>query len=99
MIRLSIVLFCAVCWSSVVLAEEANGTPTLILDTPTATNVNYNAVETETVTVFESRMFPGFRPCRPEDYRKQDNDPIACQDEDVARMLSTRDPKDRKSVV
>jgi len=97
MVRLTIVFLAAVYWSGVVLAEGSNGAPTLILDTPTATKVNYRAVETETITVYESRMFPGFRACTPEDYRKQDHDPIACQNDDVARMLSTRDPSNQRN--
>lgn len=44
----------------------------------------------ETVTVYKSKMFPGFRTCTPEDYRNQD-DPIACQDDAAARVLSTRE--------
>lgn len=49
------------------------------------------AVKFETVTVYKSKMFPGFRPCTPEDYRDKVDNPIACQDDEVARMLSTRE--------
>ena len=35
-------------------------------------------------------MLPGFRPCTTEDYRNQDTDPVACQDEEGARVISTR---------
>ena len=45
----------------------------------------------ETITIYQSNFLPGFRPCTPEDYRKKDRDPITCQDDDVARMLSTRE--------
>ena len=45
----------------------------------------------ETITIYQSNFLPGFRPCTPEDYRKQDRDPIACQDDDVARVLTTRE--------
>lgn len=97
MVRLTIVFLAAVYWSGVVLAEgPSEEAPELILDSPTATKVNYREVETETITVYESRMFPGFRACTPEDYRKQD-DPIACQDDNVARMLSTRDPSSQRN--
>ncbi len=54
------------------------------------------AVETETFTIYESKVFPGFRPCTTEDYRNQDFDPVACQDDDISRRISTRDP-DRQS--
>ena len=100
MMKLAITMLTVCFTGSVVLAEEtseASGTSKLILDAPSATNVNYRAVETETVTVYESRMFPGFRSCRPEDYRKVDHSPIACQDDDVARMLSTRDPNAQRN--
>lgn len=100
MIRLTTILFAAIFSSSVLLAEDtavSSGSPQLILDTPAATTVNYRAVESETITVYESRIFPGFRACRPEDYRRVDHDPIACQDDDVARMLSTRDPDARRN--
>lgn len=99
MVRLTIVFLYAVYWSGVVLAEGSSEAPKIILDAPTATKLNYRAVETETITVYESRIFPGFRACTPEDYRKQDHDhdPIACQDDDVARMLSTRDPSAQRN--
>jgi len=93
--RVVIALLAAAYSTGIVLAEEpasSIGTPQLVLDSPTASKVNYRDVETESITVYDSRIFPGFRTCTPEDYRKQDYDPIACQDDEVSRMLSTRDP-------
>lgn len=90
----------ALCWQGLVLAEEAESAkepPEIVLDTPASKPASkkegskQKAVETETVTVYESKVFPGFRKCEPEDYRNQDYDPIACQDDDAARVLSTRE--------
>ena len=83
-------LIIAIFWSGIVLAAEppiedsirsASETPKLKLDiTP---------INIETYTIFESKLFPGYRPCASEDYRNQDY-PIFCKDEAVARHLSTR---------
>ena len=70
--------------------RSARDTQKLDLDTSTVTKNSKQSIRIESYTVFESNFLPGFRSCTPEDYRKQDGDPIACQDEDVARMLSTR---------
>ena len=91
----------ALCWQVAVLAEDADTVqkpPEIVLDAPPANKEasQRQPVETETITIYESKVFPGFRPCEPEDYRNQDYDPIACQDDDVARMLSTRE-EDRQS--
>ena len=87
--------------SSILLADEpAEGIapPEIVLDaTPAAQKrVKQQAVETETFTIYESKVFPGFRPCTTEDYRNQDFDPVACQYDDISRRISTRDP-DRQS--
>ena len=91
----------AISWYGVVLAEDADTAqepPEIVLDAPPANKeaTRRQHIETETITIYESKVFPGFRPCEPEDYRNQDYDPIACQDDDVARTLSTRD-EDRQS--
>ncbi len=72
-------LIIAIFWSGIVLAAEP---PKLKLDiTP---------INIETYTIYESKLFPGYRPCTSEDYRNQDS-PIFCKDEAVARHLSTRE--------
>ncbi len=63
----------------------------LNLDTSPTKQVSKQTFQGETFTVYESKVFPGFRPCTPEDYRNQRYDPIACQDYDASRMMSTRD--------
>jgi hypothetical protein len=91
----------AMSWSSILLADEpAEGIapPEIVLDAKPAAQkrVKQQAVETETFTIYESKVFPGFRPCTTEDYRNRDSDPVACQDDDISRRISTRDP-DRQS--
>ena len=77
--------------------RSARDTQQLDLDTSTITKSSKQPVRIESYTVYESNFLPGFRPCTPEDYRKQDGDPIACQDDDVARMLSTRSTDERRN--
>ncbi len=73
--------------------SEAQPPPEIIVDAPPPTQspVKQESVETETVTIYDSKVLPGFRPCTTEDYRNQDRDPVACQDEESARVISTRD--------
>lgn len=83
-------------WPSILLADEPTAAiepPEIVFDAPPAQReVKQRAVDTKTITVYESKVFPGFRPCTTDDYRNIDYDPLACQDEDVSRMLSTREP-------
>ncbi len=84
-------LIIAIFWSGIVLAAEpptedsfksASESPKLKLDiTP---------INIETYTIYESNLFPGYRPCVAVDYRNRGN-PIFCKDEAVARHLSTRE--------
>ena len=46
--------------------------------------------QSEKVTIYESKFFPGFRPCTSQDYRNHDFGPVACQDTTAARTLSSR---------
>lgn len=62
----------------------------LNLDTSPAKQVSKQTTQIETFTVYDSKIFPGFRPCTPEDYKNRGRDPVACQDEAESRMLSTR---------
>ena len=95
MIKAIIALSFAMLWSGVVLSEEAKEIaepPEIVLDAPPPKqNTSSPADQYETITVYESKVLPGFRPCTPEDYRSQDHDPIACQDEEAARVISTRE--------
>ena len=92
-----ILLLLAIVWSAAVLAAEdtnsAQPPPEIVIDAPPPIQspVKQEAVETETVTIYESNVLPGFRPCTPEDYQNHDSDPVACQDEENARIISTRD--------
>ena len=92
-----ILLLLAIVWSAAVLAAEdtnsAQPPPEIVIDAPPPIQspVKQKAVETETVTIYESNVLPGFRPCTPEDYHNHDSDPVACQDEENARIISTRD--------
>ncbi len=84
MVRVIGVLLIAFFYSGIVLADEAvevTAPPEIDLSAPTGSR---------TVTIYESKVFPGFRPCTYKDYRNQDYDPIACQDDEAARVLSIR---------
>lgn len=52
--------------------------------------IDPQSAETTTVTIYESKVFPGFRPCTEQDYRNYDYSPIACQDDEAAKVLSIR---------
>lgn len=76
-------------------ASEAQPPPEIVIDAPPPTQspVKQEATraKTETVTIYDSKVLPGFRPCTTEDYRNQDTVPVACQDEESARVISTRE--------
>ena len=89
-----VVLFC----TGTVLAEqgtEVSKPPEIVLDAPPAekADLSLQTVETKAVTLYESKFFPGFRPCTSQDYHDHDYSPVACQDTDAARVLSTREEK------
>ena len=77
--------------------SDAKPPPAIVIDAPPPTQspvkqkTGKRETETETVTIYKSRVLPGFRPCTTEDYRNKDRTPIACQDEEGARAISTRD--------
>lgn len=95
MIRVISVLLITMSWSVIVLADEpaeVTEPPEIVLDAPSPEKeAQPQAVETETITIYESKIFPGFRPCTPEDYRNKQYDPIACRDDEASRTISTRD--------
>ena len=72
---------------------EVSKPPEIVLDAPPAIKEDRSsqAVETEAATVYESKFFPGFRPCTSQDYHNHDYTPVACQDSEAARVLSTRE--------
>ena len=72
---------------------EAQAPPEIVIDAPPPTQspVKQETGQIETVTVYERRVLPGFRPCTTEDYRNQDAEPVACQDSEESRVISTRD--------
>ena len=73
--------------------RDAQPPPEIVIDAPPPTQspVKQETYDTETVTIYESKVLPGFRPCTSEDYQNHDIDPVACQDEENARIISTRD--------
>ena len=89
--------FLSIVWAVNVIAadktREAQPPPEIVIDAPPPVQspVKQESVETETVTIYESNVLPGFRPCTPEDYQNHDIDPVACQDDENARIISTRD--------
>lgn len=90
------ILMCALLLLGKTSAEEssvAQPPPEIVIDAPSPTQspIKQDAERTETVTIYDSKVLPGFRPCTTEDYRNQDRDPVACQDEEAARVISTRD--------
>jgi len=78
-------------------ANEALPPPEIVIDSPPPTQspVKQETRETkaETVTIYESKVLPGFRPCTPEDYQNTDGDLVACEDTEEARVISTRDKR------
>jgi len=73
--------------------SEAQPPPELVIDAPLPTQspVVPKTTETEAVTIYDSKVLPGFRPCTTEDYQNHDADPVACENEEEARVISTRD--------
>jgi hypothetical protein len=87
---------CTLLSSGIIYAEEttiAQPPPEIVIDAPAPTQspVKQEIERTKTVTIYDSQVLPGFRPCTTEDYRKQDTDPVACQDEEASRVISTRE--------
>jgi hypothetical protein len=88
--------------SSVVSAEEgsdAKSPPEIVIDAPPPTQSPVKQGEdtgvgkSDTITVYKSKVLPGFRPCTSEDFRNHDKPPIACEDEEAAREISTREQR------
>ncbi|MEM7401164.1 MAG: hypothetical protein AAF304_04360 [Pseudomonadota bacterium] len=73
--------------------RDAQPPPEIVIDAPPPTQspVKNESVETETVTIYESKVLPGFRPCTTKDYQNSDIDPVACEDTEEARVISTRE--------
>ena len=103
---ISLASLLAIMCATIVVAEEnseAQPPPEIVIDAPPPmqspvkqeadqrANQSGSSAGTETVTIYESKVLPDFRPCTTEDYRNQDTDPLACQDEESARVISTRD--------
>ncbi len=104
MIRLTLVFLLTMFWTATLTADEPEDIsqpPEMVLDAPPAQkeDPSMQAVEAKDVTVFESKFFPGFRPCTSQDYHNRDFSPVACQDIDTARVLSTREDEESASLV
>ena len=71
--------------------KKAISPPDMISGTPPAVRADTMQQEpqAETVTIYESKFFPGFRPCTSQDYRDHDFGPVACQNTTAARTLSS----------
>jgi len=99
LLLMSLLLICIVMGVSIASAEEvseAQPPPEIVIYAPPPTQSPVKqepkVIETtETVTIYDSKVLPGFRPCTTEDYRNQDTDPVACEDSEEARIISTRD--------
>ena len=94
MSRVTTLLFVAMLWPGWATSEESDTATEpldLDLDTTSTHQGTGQPVKYETITVYESKVFPGFRTCTPEDYRNKDHNPIACRDDEAARVLSTRE--------
>ena len=71
-----------------ILAEDnerdAQPPPEIVIDAPPPTQspVKQENYETETITIYDSKVLPGFRPCTTKDYQNSDIDPVACEDDD-----------------
>lgn len=83
-----------VLWSAPLLAEmdgEISEPPEIVLGAPSAAKPDSepHKAQTENVTIYESRFFPGFRPCTSQDYHDHDFGPVACQDAAAARALAS----------
>lgn len=81
-------------WVAPSLAEtggEVSGPPEIVSGAPPAAEPGSepHMTQTEKETIYESRFFPGFRPCTPQDYHDHDFGPVACQDPAAARALSS----------
>lgn len=90
------ILLGVMCWAAPLLAEtgaEVSEPPEIVLDAPPAAKPDSepHISQTEKETVYESRFFPGFRPCTSQDYHDHDFGPGACQDTAAARALSSPD--------
>jgi len=77
-------------------ASEAQAPPEIVIDAPPPTQSpvkkETGSIETsESVTVYERKVLPGFRPCTTEDYQNADGDIVACENSEEARVISTRD--------
>lgn len=94
-------LLAILCATSISAEEtsEAQPPPEFVIDAPPPTQSpvkreadrSGTVTGAETVTIYNSKVLPGFRPCTTEDYRNQDTNPVACQDEEGARVISTRE--------
>ena len=75
--------------------RDAQPPPEIVIDAPPPTQSpvkqEHENVETETVTIYDSKVLPGFRPCTTKDYQNSDIDPVACEDTEEARVISTRE--------
>ncbi len=99
MVRIMCTWLIAISCTLVAAADEFARPPAMVEGAPAANNAadqgSAKPVRIKTITIYDSKVFPGFRSCTSEDYRNQDRDPIVCQDDDVARMLSAREENDQ----
>ncbi len=99
-IKKHIIFLLVFVWPSLLMAEETDVSPEIVLDTPPPESINaeqQQSFETETVTIYESKFLPGVRPCTEEDNRGQATKPVACRDEIVSKELATRNNNYRSS--
>jgi len=104
----SLLMAWAVLSAGIVSAEEATEAqppPEIVIDAPPPTQSPIKnetaSVETdESITVYDKKVLPGFRPCTTKDYQNSDTDLATCEDEEEARIISTRDVNnDREDLI
>jgi len=92
-----------ICLASVSAEEPsvAQPPPEIVVDAPPPTQspVKQESIESETVTIYDSNVLPGFRPCTTQDYRDANGDVVACEDAEEARVISTRDKNESEDLI
>ena len=76
-----------------VFAEDAPAPPEISEVAPAATKQAPipGAGESEIITIYEPKVFPGLRKCTKQEARDRNYSPIACQNDEEAVSISTRE--------
>lgn len=76
-----------------VFAEDVPVPPEISENSSAATNQPASPAtsDSEIITIYETKVFPGLRKCTEEEARDKNYSPIACQNEKEAVSISTRE--------